>query len=83
MKVISGAGEFELSVERVEVRNKAVVLVGKMGIWESETFIGQEEVGHLLSVSLRPRLLAWILSWPFAALLRWLRPQSRRNDGAS
>lgn len=75
MQVISGAGEFEISIERVEVRGSAVVLIGKMGVWESETIIEQAEVGHLLRVSLRPRTLGWVLTWPFVGLWRWLRHQ--------
>ena len=39
MQVISGAGEFEIVVERVEVRDTSLVMIGKMGIWESETII--------------------------------------------
>lgn len=78
MKIISAAGEFEISVERVEVRKGTVVLVGKMGIWEAETLIRREDVGHLIYVSLNPRLIGWVLMQPFAALLRWLRPQSQQ-----
>jgi hypothetical protein len=70
MQVISGAGEFEISVERIEVRDRSVVLVGKMGIWESETIIDQSELGHLLRVAARPRVLGWALARPFAALRR-------------
>ena len=70
MKVISGAGEFEIVVERVEVRESSVVLVGKMGIWESETIIDQAELPRLLRVALRPRVLGWALARPFAALMR-------------
>jgi len=77
MKIVSAAGEFDISVERVEVRQGDVVLIGKMGIWEAETFIGQEDVGHLIYVSLNPRLIGWVLMQPFAALLRRLRPQSQ------
>jgi hypothetical protein len=70
VKVISGAGEFEIVVERVEVRESSVVLVGKMGIWESETIVDHEELPHLLRVALRPRVLGWVLARPFAALRR-------------
>ena len=73
MKVVSGVGEFEIRVESVEIRDSAMVMAGKMGVWESETFIEREEMGHLLYVSLRPRLIGWILWQPLAALLRRLR----------
>jgi len=73
MQVISGAGEFELSVDHVEVRDASVVLVGKMGIWEAETIIDQSELGRLLLVMLSPRVLLWALGRPFSALRRRLR----------
>jgi hypothetical protein len=72
MQVISGAGEFEIVVERVEPRNTSLVMIGKMGIWESETIIGQAELPHLLRVALTPRVLGWIVWRPFAALARRL-----------
>ena len=72
MKVISGAGEFEIVVERVEAREASLVMIGKMGIWESETIIGQAELPHLLRVALTPRVLGWVLARPFAALARRL-----------
>lgn len=74
MQVRSGAGDFEISIERAEVRDRAVVLVGKMGIWEAETVIDEAELGHLLRVSLRPGVVGWALGRPFARLWRRLRP---------
>jgi hypothetical protein len=77
MQVISGAGEFEIVVERVEVRDASLVMVGKMGIWESETIIDQAEIPRLLRVALTPRVLRWALERPFAALARRFR---RRDE---
>jgi len=70
MQVISGAGEFELSFERAEIRDTSLVLIGKMGIWEAETFVNEAELGQLLRVSLTPRVLGWVLSRPFVRLLQ-------------
>jgi hypothetical protein len=70
MQVISGAGEFELSFERAEIRDASLVLIGKMGIWEAETFVKEAELGQLLRVTLTPRVLGWVLSRPFARLRR-------------
>jgi hypothetical protein len=78
MQVISGAGEFEIVVERVEVRDTSVVMVGKMGVWESETIIDQREIPRLLRVALTPRVLGWALGRPFAALAQ----RFRRRGGA-
>ena len=73
--MISGAGEFDLTAERVEVRDGALILVGKMGIWESETIIDPADIGLLARLSLRPRILLWLAARPFAAL--WRRSTSR------
>ena len=79
MQVISGAGEFEIVVERVEVRDTSLVMIGKMGIWESETIIDQAELPRLLRVALNPRVLGWTVGRPFAALARRFR---RRDESA-
>lgn len=73
MKVVSAAGEFELSMERIEVRPGAVVLIGKMGLWEAETFIDAADMGRMLRLLSRPRVVLWILAQPFVALARRLR----------
>ncbi len=79
MKVVSGAGEFEISVERVEIRDTTVVMVGKMGVWEAETYIERDEIWPLVSASLSPGLIGWMLLQPFRALLDKLRGQSSGN----
>lgn len=79
MRVISGAGEFEIVVERVEIRDTSLVMIGKMGVWESETIVDQAEIPRLLRVSLSPRVLGWVLGRPFAALVQRLRRRSRSS----
>lgn len=79
MRVISGAGEFEIVVERVEIRDESLVMIGKMGVWESETIIDQAEIPRLLRVALSPRVLGWALVRPFAALAQRLRQRSRSS----
>ncbi len=83
MKVVSGAGEFEISVEQVEIRGTTVVMVGKMGVWEAETFIERDEIGSLILASFSWRLLGWILTQPFRALARIFRPESKDNKDPS
>ena len=79
MQVTSGAGEFEITVERVEVRDTSLVMIGKMGVWESETIIDQAELPQLLRVALTPRVLGWTLGRPFATLARRFR---RRGESS-
>jgi len=77
MRVVSGAGEFEISVERVEVRGERLVMIGKMGVWEAETFVDSEDLGRLSRLLARPRILAWLAGRPWAALRR--RRRGRKN----
>ena len=68
MRVISGAGEFEISVDRVVARDGMLVLMGTMGVWESETIIGPQDVLRLTRVSLTPRVLLFLLGLPWRLL---------------
>jgi len=81
VRVVSGAGEFEIRVERLEVRDGAVVMVGKMGIWESETFIEDGDVGQMLRLALRPSVMGWALARPFALIRKRLAARRRARPG--
>ncbi len=70
MRVISGAGEFEITVAKVVAKEGSLVLVGSMGVWQSETFIEPRDLWLLTRVSLRPRVIAYFLGLPFRALFR-------------
>jgi len=69
MRVISGAGEFEITVHKLMARDGALVLVGTMGVWESETFIEPRDLWALTRVSLRPRVLLFLAGLPLRLLL--------------
>lgn len=68
MKVNSGAGQFDITVERVVTRDDAVVLVGKMGVWESETIIEPSDLWRIMRLSLRPQVLWFFLRLPLLLL---------------
>ena len=70
MRVISGAGEFEITVQKVLAKEGSLVMVGTMGVWESETFIEPRDLWLLTRVSLRPRVVLYLLGLPFRALFR-------------
>jgi hypothetical protein len=74
MRVISGAGEFEITVRRMTARQGALVLAGTMGVWESETIIEPADIVRMARVSLTPRVLWFLASLPVRLLLR-------RKDG--
>lgn len=83
MKVVSGAGEFVIGMERLEVRNGDLLLIGKMGVWEAETFIEKGDIRRLLFLSLNPQVLGWAIALPFRTLIRWLRPEPKDSGSAS
>ena len=70
MRVISGAGEFEITVDKMVTRDGALVLVGTMGVWESETIIEPGDILQLTRVSLTPRVLLFLLGLPWRLLRR-------------
>ena len=68
MHVVSGAGEFEISVEQMAVRDGRLLMTGQMGIWAAEITVERVEMGRLLLLGLRSlRVLGWLLAtsvWP-------------------
>lgn len=79
MMVISGAGEFEITVQKVITRGNALVLIGTMGVWESETIIEPQDILQLARVSLKPRVLLFLLGLPWRLLRRGKGGQSPSN----
>ena len=73
MRVVSGAGEFELQVDDVSVRDGSLVLTGKMGVWESETFMTAEELAQRVRTSLNRPTVFYLLRRLPGALWRALR----------
>jgi len=78
MRFVSGLGEFELTIDRVEIRGDDYVLVGKMGVWDAETVMEPQELVGLYLKSARPKVTVYFIKLPFLLLRRWLR---RRRGG--
>ncbi len=63
MQVVSGAGDFEISVEQLAVRDGCLLMTGQMGIWNAEITLEPAELRRMLGLSLRsPRVLGWLLA---------------------
>lgn len=77
MRVLSGAGEFELVVQQITTDGDNVVLVGPMGVWDASTTITPEELMHLLRLSLNRKVLLHL------ARLPWLLRRRRRGGRAA
>lgn len=81
MRFVSGLGEFELTIDRVEIRGDDYVLVGKMGVWDAETVMEPQELVGLYLKSTRPKVTLYFIKLPFLLLRRWLR--RRRGAGTA
>ncbi len=65
MNVVSGAGDFEISVERLTVRDGRLLMTGQMGIWNAEITVEPVEWRRMLGLGLRsPRVLGWLVTAP-------------------
>ena len=81
MRVVSGAGEFEIQVDDVSIRNGSLVLTGKMGVWESETFLTAEELAAIIRTSLHRPTMAYLLRRLPLAVWRTLHSRSAGQNG--
>jgi len=70
MRVISGAGEFELDVDHITTRDGKLVLVGTMGVWEADTEITAAEMAHLLRASLNTPVMGFLARLPLVLVQR-------------
>jgi hypothetical protein len=61
MKVESQAGRFILSFDRMEPGEGEIVISGKMGVWDARTHMTLGEFMALLRMTLRPRMLAFLV----------------------
>jgi len=76
MKVQSQAGNFVLSFERMEPGERDLVITGKMGVWEATTFMSLGEFLAILGMTLRPRILGFLIKSLFT------RGRARREPDA-
>ena len=61
MKVESQAGNFVLSFERMEPGEGCLVITGRMGVWQATTHMSFSEFLGVLAMTLRPRILLFLL----------------------
>lgn len=73
MHVVSGAGDFEISVEELAVRDGRLLMTGEMGIWNAEITMEPGEMRQVLGKALRS---LGVLRWLLAAML-WPKRGSR------
>lgn len=71
MLIKSPAGDFPITIDRFEVENGELVIVGRMGVWDARTHVGPSDfLGLLAKLFLSPTVLFYAVKAPFLALRR-------------
>jgi hypothetical protein len=67
----SPAGEFPITIERFEVEQDDLVIVGRMGVWDARTHVPPRDFLAVLGKLLfSPSVLLYAVRAPFLALRR-------------
>ena len=67
MLIKSPAGEFPITIERFEVDDGNLVIVGKMGVWDARTYVSPRDFLRVMrKLILSPAVLSFGLRAPFA-----------------
>ncbi len=65
MKVVSPAGDFEITIEDSSVEQDSIVLKGQMGVWDSKIYLKPSDLLTFTSMLLRPSIIVFLLKYPF------------------
>ena len=57
MKVVSPAGDFEITIEDSSVEQDSIVLKGQMGVWDSKIYLKPSDLFIFTSMLIRPSML--------------------------
>lgn len=64
MKVISPAGEFEITINDSYLEGDHIVLKGEMGVWDSKIYLKPKDLQVFLSVLCKPQIILYFLKLP-------------------
>lgn len=68
MIIKSPAGEFPITIERFQIEEGELVIVGRMGVWDARTYVPAGEFLRLLGkLLLSPAVMLFALRAPFLA----------------
>lgn len=69
MIIKSPAGEFSITIDRFEIENTELVIVGRMGVWDARTYVSARDFLSVLGkLFLSPAVILYALKAPFLAL---------------
>jgi len=69
LKVVSPAGDFEITIKDAVVEKEFVIL-SQMGVWDSKIYLRPSDLWLFISIFLRPSIIAFLLKLPFRILFR-------------
>ncbi len=69
MKVVSPAGDFEITVHESAVEDDKIVIKGQMGVWDSKIYMSPSDVLQFGKIFLNPSVILYLLKAPFKSLM--------------
>jgi len=69
MKVVSPAGDFEITVHESTVEDDKIVIKGQMGVWDSKIYMSPSDVLQFGKIFLNPSVILYLLKAPFKSLM--------------
>ena len=68
MKVVSPAGDFEITVDESMIEDDKIVIKGQMGVWDSKIYMSPSEVFQFGKIFLNPSVIVFLIKAPFNSL---------------
>jgi len=68
MKVVSPAGDFDITIQNSYVEDEFIVLKGQMGVWDSKIYLKPADLLLFVKVLLNPSILIFLVKLPFKLL---------------
>ena len=69
MKVVSPAGDFEITVNDSMVEEDKIVIKGQMGVWDSKIYMTPTDVLQFGKIFLNPSVIFYLIKAPFKSLM--------------
>ena len=67
-KIISSAGEMQMSLVSIEIEDDNILMKGKMGVWDSKIYISPKEAAKMAGMMFNVSLVLYIFKLPFLLL---------------
>lgn len=78
-KMISQAGEMSVALKDVTRDGSNLVLIGQMGVWDSQIIVSPQEIVAIMRLMLSPKIILFLILAPFRALRQSARPDTPAN----